>query len=237
MEFFTKSSFSYLSSRVSFMTSILPVFFLHTFSVISSPGILFLITSRRVIPFQSGMPATSVIISPTSNQLFRTGELVITSPEVIVKLRFLIIFGVSGFVWMPIKARLIVPFFSTEFIIYLISPSERGIANPSPVALLAMTVLIPITFPSRFTRGHHEFPGLMAASVWMSPVRSSVSVVLISPASIVRPRAEITPKVTVFLNSARAFPMAIRKSPTSRELALSMKLTGSRHSSFFLSPS
>lgn len=117
MEFFTKSSFSYLSSNTSATISIFPVFFFHTLKVTLSPGILFLITSWRVIPSFNGMPATSVMISPISNQTFRIGELVITSPEVIVKLRLLMISGMIGFVWIPIKARLIVPFFFIEFII------------------------------------------------------------------------------------------------------------------------
>ena len=41
-----------------------------------------------------------------------------------------------------------------------------GIANPIPSAHPAIAVLIPMTCPLRFTRGHPEFPRLIAASVW-----------------------------------------------------------------------
>ena len=43
-----------------------------------------------------------------------------------------------------------------------------AMAKPMFSACCAPAVLIPITWPSRFTSGPPEFPGLMAASVWIT---------------------------------------------------------------------
>lgn len=112
----------YLSSRMSFTTSIFLLSFFHTLRVISSPGNLSLMTSRRVTPFQSDIPATSVIISPLSSPDFSAGEFattasgesIIRSHAAIERLRLLAISPVNCVVCTPTKARLIIPFFSTE---------------------------------------------------------------------------------------------------------------------------
>lgn len=43
-----------------------------------------------------------------------------------------------------------------------------GMAKPMPSACAAMAVLMPTTSPNSFTNGPPEFPGLIAASVWMN---------------------------------------------------------------------
>ena len=65
-----------------------------------------------------------------------------------------------------------------------------------------MALLIPMISPSELRRGPPEFPGLMAASVWMM---SSIKV----PVSerIVRPRELMIPVVSV-LCRPKGFPMA-----------------------------
>ncbi len=118
--------FFYLSSKANFTTSTFPLFFFKTLSVTSSPGILSFMISRRVTPSPSGVPAASVIISQLSRPALDAGELAtiasadvtIRSPFVIFRLILFAISGVSGMVRTPTKARLMVPFFSTEFMRY-----------------------------------------------------------------------------------------------------------------------
>ena len=70
-----------------------------------------------------------------------------------------------------------------------------------PCASATPIVLIPITLPARSTSGPPLFPGLMAASVW-------ISVTL--PAC----RTPLTmPRVTVFCSTPRADPMATTSWP------------------------
>lgn len=96
---------------------------------------------------------------------------------------------------------------STEFFISLI-----GIAKPIFCAPCAIAVLIPMTCPEIFRRGPPEFPGLIEASVWITPVKFSE--VPPPPAVIDRESPEITPVETVFLNSPKALPIAITVWPT-----------------------
>ena len=73
----------------------------------------------------------------------------------------------------------------------------------------ATAVFMPITSPAELDSGPPEFPGLMAASVWMRCSRRSFS------ASIVRSMADTMPRVTVGPpGRARALPMATTSSPT-----------------------
>lgn len=61
-----------------------------------------------------------------------------------------------------------------------------AMANHIPLVLPAIAVLIPMTFPSRLKRGHHEFQGLIAASVCMRFERRvhSASILLFFPLTI-----------------------------------------------------
>ena len=85
-------------------------------------------------------------------------------------------------------------------------------AKPIFWAPKTIAVFMPMTSPSIFTNGPPEFPGLIAASVWMSP-RSSVTGSF-SPvfAVIERESPETIPLETVFLNIPRVFPMAMASS-------------------------
>ena len=71
-----------------------------------------------------------------------------------------------------------------------------------------MAVLTPITRPLESTSGPPEFPGLSAASVWITSCISRPE-----PARKVRPRAEITPVVTLF-EYPSGLPMAMATCPT-----------------------
>ena len=66
-----------------------------------------------------------------------------------------------------------------------------GIANPMPLLLVAIAVLMPITFPPASSSGPPELPGLIAASVWIRLVSDSLPSVTIE-----RPLAETIPLVT-----------------------------------------
>ena len=84
-----------------------------------------------------------------------------------------------------------------------------GTANPTPaldLRLLTIAVFMPITSPRRLRSGPPELPGLMAASV------CSMSFVRPGAAGRGRPRAEMTPTVTVWLRPNGA-PMAMTQSP------------------------
>ena len=75
-----------------------------------------------------------------------------------------------------------------------------------------MVVLTPIRRPALSNNGPPEFPGLIAASVWMTPWMSR------PPTEVmVRPRALITPVVNVW-SSPKGFPMAKTLWPTRRSL-------------------
>ena len=74
----------------------------------------------------------------------------------------------------------------------------------------AIAVLMPMTRPRTSTSGPPEFPGLIAASVWIASM--SVSVALMCT---VRPRPETMPEVTVGLPAIpSALPIATTASPT-----------------------
>ena len=92
-------------------------------------------------------------------------------------------------------------------------------------ALPEPAVLIPTTFPFRSSKGPPEFPGLMAASVWMTslylrpPPGQTVRVQFGSWALITRPSAETMPLETVGPPfRASAYPIAMTRSPRSRSL-------------------
>ena len=106
--------------------------------------------------------------------------------------------GVSGAYRIPINARSICPFLITEARIASTVRAESGIANPIPFAPAETAVFIPTTRPSIPMRGPPEFPGLIAASVWMRPESCSTHSPPPSAAWICRPSPEITPRVTVF---------------------------------------
>ena len=99
-------------------------------------------------------------------------------------------------------------------------------ANPIPSTLtlevdsevLAILLeLIPITCPSIFTKGPPEFPGLIAASVWIALILtvSFDSFVLVT----CRFKEEMIPEVTEFAYSdPNGEPIAIAGSPTFKAL-------------------
>jgi hypothetical protein len=82
--------------------------------------------------------------------------------------------------------------------------------KPTFWASVAPAELIPTTLPDRSNSGPPELPGLIDASVWISPVRCApVSV------SIERSRAETMPSVTVGPPvRSRALPTATTRWPT-----------------------
>ena len=83
-------------------------------------------------------------------------------------------------------------------------------SRPAPGPLLTK-VLIPITSPFELMSGPPEFPGFIAASVWMrSSLLSENPKLLIS-----RCRLLTIPNVTVF-SKPYGVPRAIAQSPTSR---------------------
>ena len=91
-----------------------------------------------------------------------------------------------------------------------------GTAKQMPWAGWMMAVLMPTTRPAESTSGPPLFPGFRAASVWMM-----LSTRCPDTLRIVRPRAEMTPAVTVDSNPsglpmATAFPSATA-SPASRQ--------------------
>mmetsp|Transcript_3080 Transcript_3080/g.8871 ORF Transcript_3080/g.8871 Transcript_3080/m.8871 type:complete len:222 (-) Transcript_3080:624-1289(-) len=87
-----------------------------------------------------------------------------------------------------------------------------GTANPIEFARLLIIVLMPITSPNSLHKGPPEFPGLMAASVWIRvPLR-------LRPMSIFATDLEdelTMPRVTVF-SRPNGLPTAITQSPASR---------------------
>ena len=84
-----------------------------------------------------------------------------------------------------------------------------GIANPIPLLLVAIAVLMPITFPPASSSGPPELPGLIAASVWIRLVSDSLPSVTIE-----RPLAETIPLVTELEYVPSGLPMATTSWPT-----------------------
>ena len=78
-----------------------------------------------------------------------------------------------------------------------------GTAKQIPCAPAITAVLIPTTLPRESTSGPPEFPGLSAASVWMT-----ASISRPDWERMVRPSALTTPDVTVDANP-NGFPIAI----------------------------
>jgi len=81
-----------------------------------------------------------------------------------------------------------------------------GMAKPMPSARASTAVLMPMSTPSMFSSGPPLLPGLMAASVCTRSVNAP------SLLRIVRPSAETTPVVTVWLKP-KGLPMAMTVSP------------------------
>ena len=86
---------------------------------------------------------------------------------------------------------------------------------------------MPITAPVASRSGPPLLPGLMAASVWIRPVRSSVVREPDSPTVIERSRPDTIPDVTVSVNVPSGLPMAMASSPTWSEVE-SASLTAGR---------
>ena len=85
-----------------------------------------------------------------------------------------------------------------------------GIENPSPAPGPVRTMaLMPTTSPSAFNRGPPEFPGLIAASVWIRSKRLSVIPSLLALRLVLL----TIPRVTV-LSSPKGLPTAMAQSPT-----------------------
>ena len=94
---------------------------------------------------------------------------------------------------------------------------STGTANPMPAEAcdgLMMAVFMPISRPALSSSGPPEFPGLMAASVWITPR-------MLSPSSveIVRPKPLTTPVVSVW-SRPKGLPIANTLCPTSRSDAV-----------------
>mmetsp|Transcript_5346 Transcript_5346/g.24692 ORF Transcript_5346/g.24692 Transcript_5346/m.24692 type:complete len:339 (+) Transcript_5346:1598-2614(+) len=88
---------------------------------------------------------------------------------------------------------------------------STGIANPTPAlapVLVKMAVLTPTSLPLASSSGPPEFPGLIAASVWIPPL-----IKLPAWLWIVRPRPDTTPVVRVWSNP-NGLPMANTAWPT-----------------------
>ena len=89
-----------------------------------------------------------------------------------------------------------------------------GMAKPMPALWfeppVAIRLLMPMTSPREFSSGPPEFPGLMAASVWMA---SSIS----APSGVRMGRTELMmPRVMVPL-SPKGLPMAKTFCPTTSD--------------------
>src|SRR3954452_199740 len=107
---------------------------------------------------------------------------------------------------------------------------SMGMAKPSPIEppcpppiapadKVAIAELTPITAPAPSTSGPPELPGLIAASVWIASITSSVDVPSTLPASTGRSRALTMPEVTVPA-SPSGEPTAMTGSPTTTALEL-----------------
>ena len=76
--------------------------------------------------------------------------------------------AVTSLIWMPSTATRTRPCAMMSSMTFF--ASVIGIAKPYPALTpvgLAMALVIPITSPRELTSGPPEFPGLIAASVWM----------------------------------------------------------------------
>ena len=110
---------------------------------------------------------------------------------------------------MPTRGRTTRPWASSSWTMGLALSIEM--AKPIPCASSMMAVLIPITAPLILTSGPPEFPGLIAASVWIRSWRAAPP-----GSSIDRPTALTTPTVTVGPpSSPSGWPIAMTVSPTS----------------------
>mmetsp|Transcript_13351 Transcript_13351/g.32631 ORF Transcript_13351/g.32631 Transcript_13351/m.32631 type:complete len:305 (-) Transcript_13351:199-1113(-) len=92
--------------------------------------------------------------------------------------------------------------------------SEMGMANPTPLEEplpvgSAMAVLMPMTRPLESSSTPPLFPGLMAASVWMTFLMED------RPVDSSRPRPLMMPWVSVW-SRPKGLPMANTRCPTSR---------------------
>src|SRR5439155_1625995 len=96
-----------------------------------------------------------------------------------------------------------------------------GIAKQIPCAVGMIAVLMPTTLACVSTSGPPEFPGLSAASVWMTFSMSRPS-----RADKDRPRALTTPVVTVEWKPSGS-PMAMTSCPTRRESVSASSAAGS----------
>ena len=88
---------------------------------------------------------------------------------------------------------------------------STGIAKPMPLESVATAVLMPTTAPEASTSGPPEFPGLIAASVWMR-----FEIRLPSSSVIVRPLPDTIPLVTENEYVPSGLPMATTSWPTLR---------------------
>ena len=89
-----------------------------------------------------------------------------------------------------------------------------GIAKPMFCPCEAMAVFTPMTCPFELSRGPPELPGFIAASVWITLSNRSTKPSNGDPAVIPLPSPEITPTVTVFLNSPKGVPIAMAVCPS-----------------------
>ena len=101
----------------------------------------------------------------------------------------------------------------------IFTTSLLGMAKPIPSTLISelsveveaiLLELIPMTWPAIFTNGPPEFPGLIAASVWMALILTPLVL-----SEIGRSTEEMIPEVTEFAYwEPSGEPMAIAGSPT-----------------------
>mmetsp|Transcript_101482 Transcript_101482/g.293610 ORF Transcript_101482/g.293610 Transcript_101482/m.293610 type:complete len:292 (+) Transcript_101482:180-1055(+) len=115
----------------------------------------------------------------------------------------------GGASMMPMYARFVCPYFTscdaTRTTVF------TGIAKPTPAKApdgLAIIVFTPMSRPRASSNGPPEFPGLMAASVWM---RSRIGLPLTD--CISRPKPDTMPLVNVW-SRPNGFPMASTFCPT-----------------------
>ncbi len=84
-----------------------------------------------------------------------------------------------------------------------------GMAKKMPCAPSAKAVLTPTTAPEVSISGPPELPGLIAASVWIRLRSRRRSLVTGSVTTSCRPRAEMTPDVTLLVKVPSGLPMTI----------------------------
>ena len=115
-------------------------------------------------------------------------------------------------------------------------------ANPRFCAPKTIAALIPIASPFKFTSGPPEFPGFIAASVWINPLNSCMvgSLPPVSDAALIDLASpEMMPDETVFLKIPSALPIAMTDSPRSilEELPRSTIGSGSSELIFIIATS